>query len=337
MNRSTTTLLPVRIPPLPEELFSSWIVRLAHELGQKVQSFCHLIFGNNHQVWNRDIDRLAPTWLMDGLSCRTGISRSTIENTTLRAYEGVFYPSFKSAGNLCWMLALKMYHRKRNGFGLQFCPQCLSEDIVPYYRKYWRVALNTVCHRHQISLLDRCPCCNHAVVVHRLDMNGQPLSDSIAHSSCFFCGFELSRSQPLLIDEYSVEGAATLQRITQKLELGLSQWTTYDVGQLAVLRHLTMLLTSPNPHNFLREYVTDQLHVKDILLTPGGISIEARPWLERRHLIQLSSWLLADPVQHITKAWKSGAIRYNVLIKDFTSPPDWYLNIVSPLSNWRDR
>ncbi|WP_369124446.1 TniQ family protein, partial [Undibacterium sp. CCC2.1] len=63
-----------------------------------------------------------------------------------------------------------MYHRKRNAYGLQFCPTCLAEDSVPYFRRRWRVAFYTVCNEHKTMLLDRCPKCGSSVAAHRLDI-----------------------------------------------------------------------------------------------------------------------------------------------------------------------
>lgn len=74
MRGLTESLWPIRYKPLPDELLSSWLVRLAHGHGLKVQTFCNLIFGNKLQVWNRDIDRLAPEWLIAELSSKTGAS-----------------------------------------------------------------------------------------------------------------------------------------------------------------------------------------------------------------------------------------------------------------------
>lgn len=113
MRGFTSALWPIRYKPLPDELLSCWLVRLAHGHGLKVQTFCNLIFGNQRQVWNRDIDRLAPTWLVDELILRTGISPELAWGTTLRAYEGVLYPKFRLAGTLQWILTLKLYHRTR--------------------------------------------------------------------------------------------------------------------------------------------------------------------------------------------------------------------------------
>ncbi|OFA05641.1 TniQ family protein [Duganella sp. HH101] len=337
MSNLPSKLWPVRDRPLPDELLSSWLVRLAHLHGLKAQSFCHLVFGNEHQVWNRDIDRLAPAWLIEGLSTGTGVSMSTALDSTLRVYEGLFYPKFRTAGNLPWVLTQQMYHRKRNGFGLQFCPQCLKEDTVPYFRKRWRIAVNTTCQLHGCHLLDRCPACGHAIAVHRLDMGNGALPESAPLSQCFACGVNLALAITSPIYGYAKDASQLLARIEQKLEAGTVQWTRVEIEELAVLRHLTGLMTARYQHDYLREYVADQLRVKDIILDPKGLSVEARPWEERRHLIQLAAWLLADIDYRLTNAWKAGSIRYNLLLKGLDSPPAWYVKIVKPLSNWRDR
>lgn len=330
-------LWPVRIKPLPDELLSSWLVRLAHGHGLKVQSFCHLIVGDEHQVWNRDIDRLAPNWLIEELSSGTGLPITTALETTLRAYEGVFYPKFQPAGHLSWILTQKMYHRKRNGYGLQFCPRCLSLDAVPFFRKRWRIALNTVCHEHQVALLDRCPNCGQAIALHRLDMRDVALSKKLMLSFCATCGEDLSRVVAPTTLIYADDAGQLLAKFARKLEGHDPLWSRLDIEELAVLRHLTALMTSRYKHDHLREYVVEQLHVDDLPVSFGYVSIEALPWHERHHLVQLAAWLLADLEHRLTNAWKDGAIRYNLLLKGFDSPPGWYSQIVDQLSNWRKR
>ena len=49
------------------------------------------------------------------------------------------------------------YPPKRLGYGLQFCPHCLAEDIEPYFRLAWRLAFYTHCPKHYCMLLDLCP------------------------------------------------------------------------------------------------------------------------------------------------------------------------------------
>lgn len=336
MHAMTAALWPIRYKPLPDELLSSWLVRLAHGHGLKVQTFCNVIFGNRFQVWNRDVDRLAPKWLVDELSRRTGTPLAIALGTTLRAYEGVLYRRFRSAGILNWILTLKMYHRKRKGFGLQYCPACLAEDNAPYFRKQWRLALLTVCRRHGLMLLDRCPTCHTPIAVHRVDMSKLMAGEDFSLSFCHACGFDLRASQTVHPNEYDKSASMLLKDIAAGVSGNFIEYAE-KLENLEVLRQLTGLMTSRYKHVHLREFVTEQLQIKDIPLTPGRISFEARPLVERHHLIQLATWLLADLESRLTEAWNVGAIRYNLLLKDFMAPPQWYVGITGKFSNWRVR
>lgn len=338
MKGLTSSLWPIHYKPLPDELLSCWLVRLAHGHGLKVQTFCNLIFGNHRQVWNRDIDRLAPTWLLDELSSRTGTSPEAVFNTTLRAYEGLLYPKFRSSSVLQWILALKMYHRKREGYGLQFCPACLAEDSIPYFRRSWRVAFNTVCTRHGIMLLDRCPKCGVAVAVHRLDMTALDGLEIGSVSYCYSCRFDLRDASRIEPSSYDKQASELLMKINLELDvedvLGNSEW---DLGRHAVMHQLCRIMVARYKHVHLREFVLDQVGFQDLFLTEGYISFEMRPIEERHHLLQLTAWLFVDLESRLTTAWLSGAVRYNVLLKDFADRPFWYSQIVRNFRNWRNR
>lgn len=332
-----SSLWPIRYKPLPDELLSCWLVRLAHGHGLKVQTFCNLIFGNRRQVWNRDIDRLAPAWLIDELCYRTGTSHDAALNTTLRAYEGVLYSKFRMSGALQWILVLKMYHRKREGYGLQFCPTCLAGDAAPYFRKCWRVAFNTVCTRHGTMLLDRCPACGVAIAIHRLDMIKPDAIDIAPLSYCHACGFDLRDGPAVTPVFYDSEVSKILQEASQVLHANDGLSNKWDWGEYAVMHHLCKLMTSRYRHVGLREFVLDHVGFEDIPLTCGHISFEMRPIEERHHLLQLAGWLLVDLKMRLSAAWNSGAIRYNVLLKDFRCAPELYRQLVAGFSNWRDR
>jgi hypothetical protein len=337
MRGLTSPLWPIRYKPLPDELLSCWLVRLAHGHGLKVQTFCNLIFGTRYQVWNRDIDRLAPTWLVDELCRRTGTPQEIAWRTTVRKYEGVLYRKFRNAGALNWILVLKMYHRKRNGFGLQFCPTCLSEDKVPYFRTHWRVAFNTLCIRHRTMLLDRCPGCGIAIAVHRLDMVKQDAIDVPPLSFCHGCGHDLRNSPVVKPMVHDVQTSALLFDISQLFD-GASQFPErWELVHFEVMRHLCLLMASPYKHLHLRYFVAERLGIPDVSLSNGRVPFESRPIQERHYLLQLTCWLLVDLEGRLSAAWHGGAVRYNVLTKDFASPPDFYRQLVSRFSNWRDR
>lgn len=333
----TDPLWPIRYKPLPDELLSCWLVRLAHGHGLKVQTFCNLMFGNKRQVWNRDIDRLAPPWLVDELVRRTGTPSEIAWNTTLHAYEGILYSKFRSAGALQWILTLKMYHRTRQGFGLQFCPICLAEDTVPYFRKRWRIALNTVCTRHGTMLLDRCPECGAGVAFHRLDMTRADAIEITPLSYCHSCGFDLRNAITQEPAAYDPEASLLLLELNRKFDQDTKPDNEWNVGQFVVMHQLCRIMTARSKHVHLREFVLDQVVAQDIELTAGYLNFEMRPIQERHHLVQLATWLICNLDFRLAAAWRARAVRYNVLLKDFHSPPIQYVRLVQRFSNWRNR
>lgn len=335
MKGFTLPLWPIRYKPLPDELLSSWMVRLAHGHGLKVQTFCNLIFGNQFQVWNRDIDRLAPNWLVQKLCAHTGTALEVGHETTLRSYEGWLYPQMRTSSTLQWITALKLHHRKFEGYGIQFCPKCLEEDQEPYFRKAWRVSLNTICTKHACMLHDRCPECGVGVAFHRLDMKHPEFVPIESLATCHQCGFNLSRTVFEPVKCYNLEIGDWIRHLSNQLTTGLIADKLLKLDTFDVLHHLAMLLTSQYSTVRLYGFVCDQLNVSGIELSRGKTAFETRSLHERHHLIQLISWLMYNLEERLRLAWKSKMVRYNHLLKDFEDAPLWYLKIVEDFSDWR--
>lgn len=47
---------------------------------------------------------------------------------------------------------------------LRYCPHCLSEDAIPYWRLEWRLASSILCRRHGVLLRETCPHCGSRIV-----------------------------------------------------------------------------------------------------------------------------------------------------------------------------
>lgn len=332
----TGVLWPVHPKPYPDELQSSWIVRLARCHGLKVQVFGKEVFKGQLTLWSRDIDRLAPDWLLHELSARTATPLDRVKETTLRSYVGVLYPNIHESWIQRWILPLKVYHSMRRGFPLQYCPHCLAAEPEPYFRKQWRLALLTYCPEHQVMLLDRCPSCGAPVAFHRRELGKNKGRDEAALSQCYQCDFDLRNAQTEPVSFYE-------ESLRQELEaavgtvLGLGATAgPRDVGYFAVCGHTVFLMTHRYRSLKLQAYVCEQLGVSALPIPVKRTLFENLDVAERHHNIQLVMWLMADFEQRITAAWYGRAVTYSALLKDFREEiPDWYARVVAGFTHWR--
>jgi hypothetical protein len=207
------SLWPIRPRPLPDELLSSWMIRLAHANGKKVQRFYRHWFGRDSlSMWTRDIDRLAPPELLRELAQRTGIPLQQLEATTIRSLIGLVFSELATGGLTSWLLTLGVFHRQRRRGGLMCCISCLREDETPYFRKAWRMSWVTACTRHNILLIDRCTC-GATLQPHRVDMRERSwLSDQVSLATCWSCGEDLRKLKPARV----APGVVALQHAAEQ-------------------------------------------------------------------------------------------------------------------------
>ena len=338
MRGLTSPLWPIHLKPLPDELLSSWLVRIAHGHGLKVQTFCNLVFGGRRQVWNRDIDRLAPAWLLDELIDRTGTTREVAYGTTLLAYEDWLYEKMRISGASRWILTLQMYHRKRTGFGLQYCPRCLGQDRIPYFRKRWRVAFYLICTKHRVRLLDRCPRCDSVVAFHRIELGKPNVFQVESLAVCHMCGFDLSNAKAERVGASGDQATNLLMRLCQVLETtGSTENQEAGADHLVVLHQLCKLMYSPRKQIHLREFVAAQLGIVPSQIVLGKTPFESRGLVERTEILMMALWMKVNLRVRLHDAWRGRALRYNHMLKDFEDPPEWYVQLTEKFSNWRWR
>lgn len=314
---------------MPDELLSSWLVRLASANGLKLQTFCDRVFGKEHQLWNRDIDRLAPKWLLTAIGRHTGTSAAVVRRTTLDIYRGRLYRHRHSAGQLRWILPAGIYHRTRRRFGMQFCPQCLAEDDEPYFRTRWRVAVLTFCPEHRLCLHDRCPSCAAPVAYHRREMGQPSITDPGPLSLCHACSFDLRDAAREVFSPCAPEIGMMLDRIAMH---ATGYPSGLRVGHLDVLHQLCKTMVSLRPSANLAAFVTRAVGTASCCVPRGRQAFELRAITERRRIVQLATWLLAEPQTRLPAAWRAEAVRYSDLVRDFPQPPQWYRAIVGTLN-----
>lgn len=175
---------PAHPKPQQDELFSCWLARTALSNAPTAHRFCQSIWPNQ-QVWTRDIDVCNNISLIPTLSARTGVPARDIYSMCLQFYEGTVVERLHVNTPTNWVLPTGVYHRIRTRYGLQWCPICLREDPVPYFRRQWRMAFCSCCPKHGILLADRCHKCRSPAV---------PFRSGI--TTCYKCASDLRDHPP---------------------------------------------------------------------------------------------------------------------------------------------
>lgn len=163
---------PISVDPLPDELLSSWINRLALANGMATRPFSRVI-GCRDGMWAPRLDLHLPGHLATFLCEQSGLPSEAIFAMILSgwALTPLLLPLRESV------------HRGRSTW-MQYCPQCLAEDETPYFRRQWRLASRVSCFAHGCGLRDRCPACRNSISSYRQE-------DLVPQHFCASCGYDL--------------------------------------------------------------------------------------------------------------------------------------------------
>lgn len=297
-------VLPVRLAPLPDEILSSWLVRLAMAHGLKLHTFCVHLFGSR-AIWNRDIDKLAGERVIQVLAARTRTSIDRVRETTLVAYRDTLFEKYKLYGAAAWILPIGVYHRKRTLFGLQYCPQCLAEDSEPYFRRRWRLAFVCICEKHQTSLRDCCPCCEAPVNFHRSELGDHRKIVADSLTLCHNCKYDLAKplegqdSQSFPVTEMEADFTnKLLQSLIDGFIRVSENVSVYSHSYFAVLRQMMKIMRMHRGCiENLRQTITgtdaSTIYLPSIT-NDGHTDVQELRVAERRSLLGLARHLLTD-------------------------------------------
>ncbi|WP_420712400.1 TniQ family protein [Niveibacterium sp. 24ML] len=321
-------LWPIHLKPQPDELMTSWFVRLAHAHDLKLHTLGLLLYGAEVQLWSRDLDALAPDWLLAGLSAHTGLSDVAVRATTLKPYAGRLFPVTHNGPIAPWILPLRMAKERRQGHGVQFCPKCLSEDSVPYFRRRWRLALCTYCTRHECLLLDRCQECGSPVEYHRGDVGIETGNAFKGMTTCCSCGADLRQALVRPPSFYAPDASELSSSVVLRLEGRGARCRPRSAGYFSVLHQLCRLMMSRYRNVRLGDFAAERLGVHGSPKLAPVRLFELLDVADRHHLLQLAFWVMSDLRTRLRDARLDGAITYSGLLRDFSEAPRWYRNAV---------
>jgi hypothetical protein len=316
--------LPVRPKLMPDELFSSWVLRIARSAGMKPQSFCQMMWPGR-TFWNRSLDRSASPLLVSSLAMITGTSSSAVEESLLSSLEGVLFPRMVRNGNTRWVLPLAIYHRTHLRSGLSFCPLCMREG-EPYFRKAWRLSLFTSCQLHQCELLDRCRHCKYPMQPHRVEMGNRSAYSTRPLYFCSNCDSDLRvvRLKPV---------NKSLALYEANFMYALKRPNAGALDSFSLLAHVLLLLTSQRPRmQPFRRTVANENRCPLIARWKrdenSTIYFDGMSVSDRRLFLGTACWLLEDwPGKFVDIARRSN-LRNSDLTRDYENAPAWYLQAV---------
>ena len=166
-------LWPVRPRPLPSEVFTGWIARIAQGHGAEPRAF----FGHLRRQFrlssDRDLDTNPSCELLAGVSRRTAVRYDRLVVMTLRWHVQPWF-------------ARELRHGHAGLFG--FCPSCWQRDPQPYIRRPWRLPWMP-CTEHRMPLHWKCPQCQEWI-------NMGVLGATTSLSICTRCGIDLRSVSP---------------------------------------------------------------------------------------------------------------------------------------------
>jgi hypothetical protein len=181
---SNLHIWPAFLPIKGDELFTSWLIRMAHNHGMEYKAFYSTVlpeFLFNKQ--NPDIkqsDNILKQ--LSKFTCRpiTQIKKSLL-NEALKD----------------WIITYSYFNLLSRTRGIMCCPGCLLEDKnAPYFRKNWLLAYVFYCEIHQCFLFDKCPKCKAKIMLNKVRLSKKIEESKTQIARCYHCNFLFSNIRP---------------------------------------------------------------------------------------------------------------------------------------------
>lgn len=309
---------------LPEELLSSWLTRTAFAHGRTLPLFITSYIKNEGSALSRiDLDFRYDEHLFEILADKSRLSPSDILKMSLRNEEGYLF-----ACNDCLYppKQIRKLRDKRTHFGLMFCPLCLKEDAVPYFRKKWRYLFYNACPKHQVYLADRCGGCFERIRFHKT-----ALSDMIVF--CHNCGRDLRKTRPKKVPTkylYTLQAA-------EWFEKGLTNG--YFLIDNQKVHSLWIFQTFSNLYTLLRSLENLNLSSFPLLKEFHSLRFKLRKYKSKKASPIYENLLLTAMIYHLFQNFpenfqvfiSENDLTHRNFVHGFTKVPFWYLQTIDKL------
>jgi hypothetical protein len=313
------------------------LIRGAPQIDESLSSF-------RQRIWQKNIYRIFPVFhpelrrsdpdlqsdplVLGKVAEAVGLTEPSIHALTLWSLP--LLRDQKRAGAKClprWVTYLQ-YARKGVGTGSQYCPICLSEGSIPYFKLYWRLSLSVSCPIHEVRMGNSCPHCGFPAWPYAAASAIAFFQESIALDQCPNCRGSLCDA-PIEQETNSDILACIKQSSVEKGESLLGPPESSLAEQFAALRGVFNLAI----HHRSRRKLENSEYFGNVIRALNREETRSTPFdrldLPMRHDLLAAAWpVLRDwPAAFINFAKSSGisVVDFN---EDRSMLPNWLLGLV---------
>ena len=327
--------LAITISPYDDELFSSWIFRLA--LANAIEPYyLHKFVTNNARSWNMDLDVARDEDIIDCYCLKTGYSKSKIRKLLLHDLLERLAVKKTDKTNSRWLIPLN--NRSRNltaPGGILFCPSCLIK--YGYFRQHWRLATTTICLEHMIYLKEHCQRCCTPV---RLKYVYSDLRDSLDSESimyCIKCRFDLRQSARHRAKPWSIHHSVVNSGIINRGFIDLpSKMIGFSHLYFEVVSVLSCVLLFRKTGILLYHYLKHRLGIKYErweLVSQNMKTIENISLNSRDIILYMIDWLLDDFPIRFNQVISESKVMPSILHMSRDYRPYWFNSVLKLIKN----
>ncbi|QFR49794.1 TniQ family protein [Sulfurimonas lithotrophica] len=224
--------------PFEDETLTSWLVRTAYAHKTHPHTFVNQYLDFRHySFFTTEPDITLDEHMIKTIEQKTN-NKIDIKKLMLKTYSGYLQENIFDNPN---MFLSKM----------KFCPVCLRENKVPYFRKTWRIAFYNICHKHKCHMYEECLECKS-----KLDISSM-YTNKLTYEFCHKCGFDLKKARRLPLHRKYKSTIVYQNKILNVVKNGyiqLDDKPIYSFLFFKVFAKLSKLILLDSKHKFIDKH-----------------------------------------------------------------------------------
>ena len=321
----------IRFLPEPDELLSSWLLRLAWQNAEKMHTFRTRFWHKTGTPWNRNINIPIDVQFFQNIANLAQTNCKQLYPHTFLSLEGILFDKVKKTGKVDGILASRHYAYGNNQphHSLQYCPECIQEQLVVHFKRTSMITFLVGCPKHRSIYRDTCCQCGQPVKIHLSDSGQKYLPRVNPVSFCHYCGFLWGQAPKQELPELSDEFWVLQEKIQKTLNTSWLQLSDgnqlYALSFFNGLRHIIRYIMNDTCTISLREMVAKELGILPLGFAQNGYQgrMDSLSIGDRITIMQYVSWLLSEWPSRFNWALKKSGISYSYLCTYRDAHPYW--------------